>query len=61
MNFILKHLTEIAEMNCGSMMELMLQVWLLIYILEVAAVSLLTLIVFNNELYFKASDESYGC
>ena len=28
--------TELTEMNCGSMMELMLQVWLLISILEVA-------------------------
>ena len=33
---ILKQMTALTEMNCGSMMELMLQVWLLILDLEVA-------------------------
>ena len=43
-------------MNCGSMTELMLQVWLLISIQVVTAYpSYLT--VFNNELYFKAETE----
>ena len=57
MHFILKQLTELTEMNCGSMMELMLQVWLLISILEgnqVSADILDHLTVFNNELYFEA-------
>ena len=39
MNFISKPPMELTDLNCGSMMELMLQVWLLISILEVAAVT----------------------
>ena len=59
MNSISKPPTELTELNCGSMMELVLQVWLLILILEVAAVTL-GLIVFNNELYFRATDGING-
>ena len=59
MHFILKQLTEITEMNCGSMMELMLQVWLLISILEVTSYPN-DFIVFNNELYFEANDGTNG-
>ena len=47
-------------MNCGSMMELMLQVWLLISILEVLGSFPSDLTVFNNELYFNANDGTHG-
>ena len=50
-----------GPMNCGNMMELMLQVWLLIstcWICEFSFPAHLT--VFNNELYFKAFDGING-
>ena len=40
MNSISEQQTELTDMNCGSMTELMLQVWLLISTLEVATVTL---------------------
>ena len=51
--------TELMDLNCGSMMELILQVWLLISILEVHSYPH-ELTVFNNELYFIASEGING-
>ena len=58
MNSISVPTTYLTDTNCGSMTELMLQVWLLVSSAEVASVTpYQSNRLFNNEIYFGAATE----